>query len=302
MLIIIKRIFQTAFNGLKRNSWLTIACIIMMVISLTMFTSILIFNYASNYLIDYLKNKVDISLYFKPEIPEEDILKIRDELLGKEEILSIEYVSKEEALKKFKERTSSNPLIKKALEELGENPLTSSLNIKARGTHEYQKIVQDIERAPFKDKLITIDLAENQRVINQIHSLTKATKMGSLIAMGVLTFISLIIGFNTIRMAIYALHEEIEIMKLVGATPWFIRWPFLLEGAMQGIISSIITLLIFVPLIIWLSPRLEMLFIGFHLKQYFLDNIAFIFLIQTAFGIFLGVISSFLAINRYLRV
>lgn len=302
MLIILKRIFQTAWKGLKRNSWLTIACIIMMVISLCLFSSIVIFNYASNYLINYLKEKVDISLYFKTDIPEEDILKIRDELLGKEEILSIEYVSKEDALKNFQKRTASNPLIKKALEELGENPLASSLNIKARGTQEYQKIVEDINSASFKDKLITIDLAENQRVINQIHSLAKATQLGSFLAMGVLTFISLIIGFNTIRMAIYALHEEVEIMKLVGATPWFIRWPFLLEGALQGIFASIITLLIYIPVIIWLSPKFEMIFAGFQLQQYFFSNLGLIFLVQTVFGVFLGIISSFLAINKYLKI
>jgi len=298
----LKRIFKTAWQGINRNSWLTIACIVMMVISLTLFTSIIIFNYAANYLINYLKEKVDISLYFKTDVPEEDILKIRDELLGREEILSIDYISKEEALKKFEKRTSSNPLIKKALEELGENPLASSLNIKARGTEQYQKIAKDIENAPFKDKLITIDLAENQRVINQIHSLAKAMKWGSFLTMGVLVFISLVIGFNTIRMAIYALHEEIEIMKLVGATFWFIRWPFLLEGALQGFFASLIALAVFIPLIIWLSPKVEMIFAGFNLASYFWANLGFIFLIQTAFGMFLGIVSSFLAINRYLKI
>jgi len=277
MWTILKRIFQTAFKGLKRNSWLTIACIVMLVVSTTLFTSILIFNYAANYLVDYLKQKVDISLYFKPEIPEEDILKIRDELLGKEEIASIDYVSKEEALKNFEERTASNPLIKKALEELGENPLSPSLNIKAKGTQEYQKIVEDINSSPFKDKLITIDLAENQRVISQIHTLSRTIQLGSIGAMLVLVFISLIIGFNTIRMAIFALHEEIEIMKLVGATPWFIRWPFLLEGALQGFFASLITLIIFTPLIIWLSPKFEMVFAGFQLAHYFWGNFGFIF-------------------------
>ncbi|HPC31220.1 MAG TPA: permease-like cell division protein FtsX [Candidatus Paceibacterota bacterium] len=302
MLTIIKRIFQTAFKGLKRNSWLTVACIVMLVISTILFTSIIIFNYAANYLVNYLKEKVDISLYFKPEIPEEDILKIRDELLGKEEIVSIDYVSKEEALKKFEERTASNPLIKKALEELGENPLSSSLNIKAKGTQEYQKIVKDIDNSPFKDKLITIDLAENQRVINQIHTLSKTIQLGSIGAMLVLVFISLIIGFNTIRMAIFALHEEVEIMKLVGATPWFIRWPFLLEGTLQGFFASVITLIIFIPLIIWLSPKFEMVFAGFQLAHYFWGNLGFIFLAQTCFSMFLGIISSFLAINKYLKV
>ncbi len=118
MLTILKRIWETAWQGLRRNNWLFLACISTLVISLMIFTSIILLNHTANTVISFLKEKVDISLYFKPEIPEEDILKVRNLLIGWEEIESVDYVSKDEALKEFQQQISSNEALKKALEEL----------------------------------------------------------------------------------------------------------------------------------------------------------------------------------------
>lgn len=108
MLTILKRIWETAWQGLRRNNWLFLACISTLVISLMIFTSIILLNHTANTVISFLKEKVDISLYFKPEIPEEDILKVRNLLIGWEEIESVDYVSKDEALKEFQQQISSN--------------------------------------------------------------------------------------------------------------------------------------------------------------------------------------------------
>ncbi len=302
MFILIKRIFQTAWQGLVRNRWLTLACVVMMVISLLLFSTIFVFNYISHSLIDYLKNKVDISLYFKPDIPEEDILKIKDQLLTQEEIEDIDYISKEEALKRFQNIAESNPIVKKALGEIGENPLVASLNIKARDTKDYQKIVDYINHSPFKTKLITIDLAENKRVIDRIDALARGIRWGSLLTVIVLGFLSIVISFNTIRMAIYSLREEIEIMKLVGASNGFIRAPFLVEGMIEGVVASVIALILLIPLVFWLGPKVEVFLTAVDLKQFLWDNLLRIFLYQVLFAITLGVISSLWAINKYLRV
>ncbi len=302
MFILIKRIFQTAWQGLVRNRWLTLACVVMMVISLLLFSTIFVFNYISHSLIDYLKNKVDISLYFKPDIPEEDILKIKDQLLTQEEIEDIDYISKEEALKRFQNIAESNPIVKKALGEIGENPLVASLNIKARDTKDYQKIVDYINHSPFKTKLITIDLAENKRVIERIDALARGIRWGSLLTVIVLGFLSIVISFNTIRMAIYSLREEIEIMKLVGASNGFIRAPFLVEGMIEGVVASVIALILLIPLVFWLGPKVEVFLTAVDLKQFLWDNLLRIFLYQVLFAITLGVISSLWAINKYLRV
>lgn len=302
MVAILKRMFKTAWQGIKRNSWLSIACIVMMTLSLLIFSSILIFNHATNILINTLKEKMDISIYFKTDVPEEDILKIRDELLSDEAIAKINYVSKGDALKAFEEKSKYNPTIQKALDELGENPLAASLNIKAKKTEDYNTIIESVKNSVFKDKLITVDLAENQKVVSRVDALAMAVKIGSLFAISILTCLSFIIGFNTIRMAIYSLKEEVEIMKLVGASNWFIRGPFLLEGALQGFIASISTTVIFSLFLLILGGKIENFIPGLGLSVYFWSNFLFIFFLQTVFGIFLGIISSFWALNHYLKI
>jgi len=297
-----KRIIQTAWQGLKRNSWITIACIAMMTISLIIFSSILMLNHASNFLVSALKDKMDISIYFKTDIPEEDILRVRDELIGHEEISKIDYISREGALESFQERNSSNLVIQKALEELGDNPLSASLNIKARNSDDYQKIIDSINESNFKSKLITIDLTENQVVLARIGQLARGVKLGSFTLMAILTFLSIIVSFNSIRMAIYSLREEIEIMKLVGASNRFIREPFLLEGMLQGLVASCISILILIPIMIWLGPRVEGFVTGLNLNIYFWSHFGAIFLAQTIFGIMLGIIASLWAVNKHLKV
>jgi len=302
MLTILKRIWETAWQGLRRNNWLFLACISTLVISLMIFTSIILLNHTANTVISFLKEKVDISLYFKPEIPEEDILKVRNLLIGWEEIESVDYVSKDEALKEFQQQISSNEALKKALEELGENPLSAALNIKAKNPQSYNTIVDKINASALKDKLLTIDLAENQKILEQMNKLLTGIQLVSLVCMVVLVLISFIIALNTIRMAIYSLKEEIEIMKLVGASPWFIRGPFLLEGALEGIFASIIAILLMIPIIIWFVPKIEIFFGNFQLTEFFWSHFIQIFLYQTLFGVFLGVSASFSAINKYLKI
>lgn len=302
MITLFKRIAQAAWQGLRRNRWITIACVAMMVISLIIFSSVLIFNHASNSLIGMLKNKMDISIYFKTDIPEEDIFRIRDELIGHPEIAKIDYVSRAEALKRFQKRNAKNQAVQKALEELGGNPLSASLDIKAHRPEDYQKIINFINNSNFKNKLITVNLMENQQVLARINKLARGIKLISLAFMSLLTFLSIVISFNSIRMAIYSLRNEVEIMKLVGASNWFIRDPFLLEGALQGLIASLIATAILAPSIIWISPKIAEFASGLNINLYFWSHFWYIFLAQTLFGIALGVIASFWAVDKYLKI
>jgi cell division transport system permease protein len=302
MLIILKRVFRTAWQGLIRNSWLSIACITMLTISLMILGTILIFNNVSNELVGILEEKMDISIYFKREVPEEDILKIRDELIGNEKIAKIEYISQEEALAIFEERSSRNPTIMRALEELGENPLAAFLSIKAKDTAYYSEIIDEVNSSAFKDKLMTVDLAENQRVIERISALSTGIKLGSFLMIIVAALLSILISFNTIRMAIYSLRGEIEIMKLVGASNWFVRGPFLLEGALYGLFASFIAIVILMPIMMWISPKVQSFISEISISSYFWSHFWYIFGIQVVFGMVLGIIAGFWAMNRYLKV
>lgn len=302
MFTYIKRILRTFWQGIVRNKSLFFACVLMMTLSLIIFSTTIIFRGISLKLVNLLKDKMDLSLYLEKDLPEEDILKIRDELLKLNEVEKIEYVSQEEALKTFKERNKTNRILQKVLEELGENPLSASLNIKAKDTKDYQLIINYIENSSFKDKLIDINLYENQKIIERLDRLTTAFQLISVLVISVLVILSIIITFNTIRMAIYSLRQEIEIMKLVGASLWFIRGPFLIQGIFQGLVASFIALLVVIPLFFWLGPKIENFAPEIQLYSYFWSNFLNLFLYQTIFGVALGLVSSYWAVNKYLKI
>jgi cell division transport system permease protein len=118
----------------------------------------------------------------------------------------------------------------------------------------------------------------------------------------VAAILSVLISFNTIRMAIYSLRGEIEIMKLVGASNWFIRGPFLLEGALYGLFASFIAAIVLMPLVVWISPKVQSFISEISINSYFWSNFWFIFGTQIIFGVALGIIAGFWAMNRYLKV
>jgi len=116
-----------------------------------------------------------------------------------------------------------------------------------------------------------------------------------------LVVISVIIIFNTIRMAIYISREEISIMRLVGASDAYVRGPFVFEGMMYGIISAVITLVLFYPIALWLGPYTQQFFGDINLFMYYTSNFGIIFLSIMGTGVFLGALSSYLAVKKYLR-
>jgi len=299
---LLRRIFKAAWQGFVRNGWLSVATIIVMILSILIFSGVLMLNTAFGMAIKTLKEKVDISVYFKAYTPEEDILKIKDEVSGLKEVARVDYISQQQALAIFTEQRKSDPLITKALQELGENPLSASLNIKAKSTNDYPTIVSYIDSSTFKDKLLSVDLADNQKVITRLNSLGKGLQAGTLLLDIVLSLVAIIVAFNTIRMAIFALREEVTIMKLAGASNWFIRGPFLVNGMLCGVIAAFATLILFIPIVLWLGPKAAAFVSGFNMIGYFFSHLGLILLWQLLFGIIIGVVSSFIAITKYLKV
>lgn len=214
----LKRIFHKGKSIFKRNGWLTIATIVTMFLSILVFTGVLIMNYASNRFIDSLKDKIDISIYFKPTIEESEILLVQEQLGKIDGVVKTEYISRDKAMEFFKERYGHNDIVIKALEEIGENPLSASVNIKIKDAKDYESVLAYVETSVFKDKLVNINFTENRDLLNKTTSLINSLRIGSMVITVVLTAVAVIVAFNTIRIAIYSMREEINIMKLVGAT------------------------------------------------------------------------------------
>ena len=302
MLITFKRILKSGWLNFTRDGGIAAATIFILVMAIFLVSSIFLLKEASQFLIGAIKEKVDISVYFKENSSQDDILKLKEEISKIPEVKEVEYISKEMALQNFVEKHKDEPLLMEALKEVGPNPFLASLNIKAWEAGQYGKIVQFFENPSFENLIEKIDYYQRKPIIERLFSLTSfAQKTGILLSI-ILMIIATLVTFNTIRLAILNSSEEIKIQRIVGASNWFIRGPFLVQGAISGIFAILICFLIF-SLICWiLTPKIEILFPGLNLSNLLTKNLNFLIPIQIFTGIGLGVISSLIAIRKYLRI
>ena len=302
MFTLLKRIFRLGWKNFSRDGGQNTASIFILVMVISAITSLFLFKDISQFLISNIQEKVDISVYFKFEALEEDILKMKNEIAGIPEVKEVQYVSKEEALKNFTERHKDSQVLMDSLEEVGVNPFLASLNIEAFEASQYQAITDFLENPNFNNVVEKIDYYQRKPIIERIFSLTSNLNKAGIGFSIFLAIIAILVAFNTIRLSIYNCREEIKIQRLVGASNWFIRGPFLVQGAVYGFLSALISLLIFALICGLFGPKLEILFSGLNLFAFFISNFWLIVLIQLVTGIGLGIISSLIAVRKYLRV
>lgn len=301
MLTSLKRIIKSGWIDFRRNSGLSFATIFIMVLTISLATSLFLFQKTSQVLSKTVEEKVDMYIYFNEELSSENILEIQDELSKISSIRNMEYISREEALQRFISRHQDDQDLMESLEELGRNPLLSSLNIQAWEASQYAAISNYLDNSSFNSLIAKIDYQQKKSVIDRIASITSSVNMGLMVSSIVLAFIAVLVAFNTIKLAIYNSKEEIETMSLVGASNSFISGPFLVQGIIVGFLASVITLLIFGVGLFFLAPGLRLLLPGFNIFKYFLSNSLIIFSLQLAAGVGLGIIASWLAIRKYLK-
>jgi len=296
------RIIKTGFQNFWRNSWLSAATISIIVLTLFVISGLVLLNVVTQSVVSSLENKVDISAYFHAESPESKILSIRQELLKLPETKSAEYVSKIEALNQFKERHKDNPTLLQSVDELSDNPLEASLNIKAQNASQYASIVDFLGQAQYSSLIDKINYHQNKEVIDRVSGLASSIGRGGLIASFILALMAFFVTFNTIRLTMYNWKEEISVMRLVGASNWYIRGPFLVEGMVYGIMAALITIVVTYPVLYFVSPKVTSFLPEVDLLYFFEANIGQILILLMGVGAALGTLSSFIAIRRYLRV
>jgi len=295
----LERIIRSGWITFKRQAGFTVATIFIMAITISLITSLFLFQKITKFSISLLQDKVDVSVYFKDTSLEQDILEIKEQIAKIPEVKSVEYVSNEEAKKRLLEKY---PELTESLRETQGMLNLASLNIKAGQADQYAAIANFLEKAPFKNLIQKTDYYQRKPVIEKIFSVTSAINHTGVVLSLILVIIAFLVAFNQIRLAISNSKEEIFIQRLVGASNWFIRGPFLIQGVISGFFAALITLLIFIPLVYFLSPKMEVFFPGLNLFSYFAGNFFLIFLIQILTGIGVGVISSIIAIRKYLKV
>ncbi|OGM98127.1 MAG: hypothetical protein A2735_00255 [Candidatus Yanofskybacteria bacterium RIFCSPHIGHO2_01_FULL_41_21] len=297
-----KRIFRTGWLNFKRNSYLSFGTTGVMALVLLLFSGLMVLNYISGQIVTGLEDKVDVSVYFKNDASEDQVISVKQDLESQPAVARVTYISKDQALTDFKAKHAGDALIQQSLAELTDNPLQSSLNIKAKESTQYASIVTFLEGNKLRPVIDKINFYENEAIINRVQGISRGVGNWGLVATLILAFIAVLVTFNTIRLTIYNQKNEIEIMRLVGGSNWHIKAPYLIEGGLYGVFASLITIAVFYPTLWFISSKIGILIPDVSLIGYFVANVFQFIPIIFALGIALGVLSSYIAIRRFLRV
>ncbi|MFA7170058.1 MAG: permease-like cell division protein FtsX [Candidatus Paceibacterota bacterium] len=278
------------------------ATIIIIVIALFTVTVSLAIDAVGSYTLQSFQNKIDISIQFQDDASEDKIFDLKKDLESMGEVKDVVYVSKEQALEEFQTAHADEEYINQSIEELGDNPLFAVLNVKTNMLEQFETVDDYLSSNENYTSIIKeVDYKDNRTVITNLSNALNNVRNGISALTILFVLISILIAFNTIRLAMYSHRVEIEIMRLVGASNWYIKLPFIVEGAVFGVIGCIITLIISYLSAVSLSVRLENIFPGFYLYDYFTSNLFAISGILFLIGVGMGVISSLIAIRRYLK-
>lgn len=285
---------KEVYTSFKRNIWMTLASIFTVVLSLFIlgFFSIVILNL--NKMADTLESQVQISVYLKDDLSQEEIDETKETLSKIEGLQDIKFTTREEAMKNFKERLGDQQFLLDALDDT--NPLPNSFSLTVTSPQQVKTIA---------DTAAALDSVESasysQDIINHLFNLTHLIRLIGVALIILLTGAAIFIISNTIRLTVFARRKEIAIMKYVGATDWFIRWPFLLEGICLGFIGGgLATIFLYIVYNQVTQEIYEaMAFFPLIPQHSFIDYISLAILVA---GIIIGALGSTISLKRFLKV
>ena len=300
-----KRVARYGLISFVRNGFVSLTAVLIMTITLFVVAFLIISGAALDATLKQLTEKVDVTVYFTTEATTEQITSMKTALEALPEVAAVTYISREEALAIFRERHKGDQLTLQALDELGGNPLGASLEIRAKQTSQYESIATFLEAqqksggtAASIDK---INFFQNKTAIDRLTNIIETSRRIGIAVALVLGLSTILIAFNTVRLAIYTARDEIGVMNIVGAGHWYVRGPFMVAGVLYGLVGGLIVLLLLYPITLSLGPSSEKFFGSFNVFTYFIDAFPVLFLILIASGVGLGALSSYLAVRRYLH-
>lgn len=302
----LRRIVKTGLKNFRRNALVSSASVLITTITLSVILGLFLFQAVLSNTLKTVQEKFDINIAFRTDASEESILELKSILERQAEVASVEYTSADEEVLNFRERHANDFLTLQALEEIGENPFGGSLRVKAKDSTQYEPIARLLEgdtsvAREYSPIIERINFSQNRVVLDRLSELTRTTRLiGSLVTY-LLALISVVVMYTTIRLTIYMVREEIGIMRLVGARASYVRGPFLVQGMLYGFFASIVTILLYIPITSAITRSAGDI-IGFDIGFYYLNNVFIFTLILLLVGLFLGGVSSFLAVRKYLRV
>lgn len=307
-LISVERVIKTGMVNFFRNAWLAVAAIAVMVITLSIVLFSVIANATFANTIQQITDRIDVSVYLVDELSDDQ--EARQDLINQvsqlENVKSVTYVSKDEALDRYKEQNKDNLDLLVAISQT-DNPLPASLQIKPVNPDNIEPIRQFLEQPDIKALQAeeTSYSGDRKEAIDKIGTATTFIRRAGVVGVVVFALISVLIIFNTIRMAIFNRRDELTIMRLLGASTWYIRGPFVVETVFYGIVSAIISVALCSIVFSIQSNAFNASTLGLldiqYASDYFAEHFWLILAIQLMIGILIGAVSSIIATRRYLK-
>lgn len=297
------RIIKFSFQDIARNVWLTVVTITILLLALFSINTLVTVRLISENAVAAIKDKIDISLYIKPETPENDILALKAQISASERVKSVVYVSKAAALENFRKKYENNQAVLAALKELGRNPLSPSLTIVPSNFDNSGLLINELKMID-SSIIESRDFTDNSLILTRISNITKRINEVGLLIIAIFVLTSLLVVYNAIRVAIYTHRQEIEIMRLVGASGFFVYMPYIVSAFVYTLLSLLLVISIFYPLLTLLQPYLEVFFMGYNVNilAYFVDNFWLIFGAQFLAVWLINTIATLFAVRRYAQV
>lgn len=302
-----KRTILAGLRGFYRNRTVSLSSIFILTITLSIITSFYLFRAVFDYTLEQVKEKVDVRVYLTADATEQQASEVKAKILGLTDVKSVVYTSREQALLDFKKKHEGDQLTLQALDELGTNPFGASLSIVAKDTSRYDAIASQLNENSglLGDERGVIDKINYYQIkdsIDKLNSIIGWTNTVGFWLSIVFILMSCMIVYNTIRLAIFVYRDEIAVMKLVGASNMFIRGPFIVESLLYSVVATIITVAMFFPGTIWVTKKTVFFFEGLNINAFYTQHLVELTAMLLLFSALLTVISSFLAVRKYLKV
>ena len=287
---------SSAWQNFWRNAAVSVASVLIVWVVLLALGSLLLILHSLDQIVALEKTRASaISVYLADNTPLSSVMDFKLHLEHDPRVTAVTYVTKDQAMQRFREMPALDPQV---IDSLGTNPLPASLDVTVRDIRDLGAIDQEVRASPLVDKSPATNYEPS--VIDKIILLARVAGIAGLALIIALTGLSVFIIMLTIRTAIYLRRKEIEVMKLVGATDWFVRWPFIVEGLMVGMAGAIVAVLIvgfgYRPAVQNLQSVL--IFVPLSYDPAYLR---LVLAAMMAFGLLLGTMGSYLGVRRFLR-
>jgi len=305
-LITFSRIIKTGMVNFVRNAWLAIAAMAVMVVTLTIILLSLVANATFSNTIEQITSKIDVSVYLKDTVTEENAQELMGDIKKLPNVEKVSYISKEDVLEKYLKDNAGNADLLSAVSQT-DNPLPATIRIKPRDLNK----LDDIKTYLNKKEVAAMQSDEpsysgdRKEAIDKITHATNILQRVGIFAVLLFAIISVLIIFNTIQMAIFNRRDELTIMRLLGASTWYIRGPFVVESIVYGILSAIVSIVLIHSVFVAASSTLQATSLGLldinYSAEYFNQHMWILLILQLGVGILIGAVSSTIATQRYLK-